>query len=150
MNHQKQTSILFLFGKDIGKIIDEIQTGVRPVAHCYWLLKMQDEHPDIHYLGGKLRRSWFGFIWGLIRRLVYKYSEIGFNIEVALANRKSINNANVVFCTTDSIALPVLALKKLGMIRSKIVYQTIGLWDAWNRRKNGLMRRRGSWVIAQA
>jgi glycosyltransferase involved in cell wall biosynthesis len=45
----------------------------------------------------------------------------------AFASLRTANRADVVFATADSLAIPLLLLKRAGLVRSPVVYTPIGL-----------------------
>lgn len=62
----------------------------------------------------------------LERIFIHKYGQ-GFKIGQALLLLDSIRRVQLVITTTDSCGLPILFLKKLGLIKSQVVYVSVGL-----------------------
>ena len=57
--------------------------------------------------------------------------KVGFNIAQAFSLRKELEGADLIFATADSSALGVLALRELGLIRTPVIYSTIGLINSF-------------------
>jgi len=143
-------SVLFVFAKDVSSTLVEIAGGTRAISHCYWYHRFRESHPDIEYIGGPVPPGPFSRLFGLLSRIVFYCSGIGFNIELAVANWKHSHEFRTLFCTCDSVALPFLLLKRFGLVRAEIVYQTIGLYDHWRIKRNPLFTLAWRWLCGAA
>jgi len=68
----------------------------------------------------------------------------GFNLKQAWRLRRLCRRVDLVFATADSSALPVLLLQALGVVRTPVVYASIGLAETFGRPAGlvyGLYRR---------
>jgi glycosyltransferase involved in cell wall biosynthesis len=66
----------------------------------------------------------------------------GGDFATALASLRLANDADVVFATSDTVGIPLVLLKRLGLLRPPIVYAAIGLQER-------LMQLRGRRTIAR-
>jgi glycosyltransferase involved in cell wall biosynthesis len=66
---------------------------------------------------------------------------IGGDFASMLASRAAANDAAVVFSTVDTVGIPLLLLKRAGLVRPPLVYASIGLPERLARLRNEPMRR---------
>lgn len=71
--------------------------------------------------------AWARFSGGLLNRLVVLAGGYGGLFPIVLANRRRANRADVIFSLTDKIGLPLLLLKRVGLVRPPVVYVAVGL-----------------------
>lgn len=64
----------------------------------------------------------------------------GFHLKQAWRLRRLIRQVDVVFATADSSGLPVLFLRLLGLIKTPVVYSSIGLADTFGMAEGPLFR----------
>jgi glycosyltransferase involved in cell wall biosynthesis len=74
-----------------------------------------------------------------LQRLFINGIGTGFKFDQALLLIPRLNSSDVIITTTDSAGLPILFLKKIGIVRKKIIYISIGL-------VNELMVAKRSWL----
>lgn len=70
------------------------------------------------------RRPWYA-----VERLIARRLGIGFALDLALRHLGALNRARVVVSTVDTCGLPLALLKRLGLLRSRLVYISQGLSD---------------------
>jgi glycosyltransferase involved in cell wall biosynthesis len=58
-----------------------------------------------------------------------------------LACRRQINEADVVFSTVDTVGIPLMLLKRAGVVRPRLVYTSIGLPERLEQLRNDRARR---------
>jgi glycosyltransferase involved in cell wall biosynthesis len=66
---------------------------------------------------------------------------LGGDFASILASRRDANAADVVFSTVETVGIPVLMLKHVGLIRPPLVYTSVGLPERLARLRNDRMRR---------
>jgi glycosyltransferase involved in cell wall biosynthesis len=71
--------------------------------------------------------AWARAAASVVNRALYASGGYGGDFASALASLRVANGAEVVFATADSLAIPLLLLKKVGLLRPPIVYTAIGL-----------------------
>jgi len=59
----------------------------------------------------------------------------------AFASLRTANEADVVFATSDTVGIPLILLKRAGLLRPPLVYAAIGLPERLVELRNGPMRR---------
>ena len=69
-------------------------------------------------------RLWFPVEWLIARRV-----GMGFALDVALRHLRTLNRARVLVSTVDSCGLPLAFLKRVGLLRSRVIYISQGLSD---------------------
>jgi glycosyltransferase involved in cell wall biosynthesis len=65
----------------------------------------------------------------------------GGDFALALASLRAANRARVVFSTVDTVGLPLVLLKRAGLLRPPLVYAAIGLPERLRRLRSARMRR---------
>jgi glycosyltransferase involved in cell wall biosynthesis len=84
-----------------------------------------------------------------LQQYLTKRSGFGFNLRQSLRLLPRFKRYDVLFGAVDSAALPVLALKSLGLINRPIVYQSIGLMESMrSQRTSQIFRLYRRWVNA--
>jgi glycosyltransferase involved in cell wall biosynthesis len=63
-------------------------------------------------------------------------SGVGGDFASILASRREMNAAEVVFSTVDTVGIPLMQLKRAGLVRSPVVYASIGLPERIARLRN--------------
>lgn len=82
-----------------------------------------------------------------VERYFIRRSGIGFNLHQALRLLAKFKQYDVIFATADGSALPILALKSLGLGTRPVVYQSIGLMEFMRWRRDArLFRCYRRWV----
>jgi len=120
-------TILYIFGKDRSVYLNKNE-GEYPDNILYgfnYIKKYSDFQCD--YLNKK--NLFVDFIDQIISRIFFSRLKISFNLFYIFVNIKKINSYETIFCINDSVALPALFFKKIGLIRSRIIYVSIGLAD---------------------
>jgi glycosyltransferase involved in cell wall biosynthesis len=79
----------------------------------------------------------------VLNRLVYGSGGYGGDFASVLTSLRAINEADVVLSTVDTVGIPIVLLKRLGVVRTPVVYVAIGLPErlVQLRRLQGLYRR---------
>src|SRR5262249_57957603 len=71
--------------------------------------------------------AWARLTSSALNKLVYGVGGYGGDFASVLAALRVINAADVVFSTVDTVGLPLLLLKRAGVVRPPVVYTAIGL-----------------------
>lgn len=74
---------------------------------------------------------------------------MGFKLDVVLSQLKNINQAEVVLTLSESVGLPTLLCKKLGLITVPVVFASIG-FDQRFVRRDSLLRQFVTGLLRQA
>lgn len=77
----------------------------------------------------------------LLRTAVRLAGGYGGDFATVLACRRAANAADVVFSTVDTVGIPLVLLARARVVRSPIVYVSIGLLDRIRRLRNRPMER---------
>jgi glycosyltransferase involved in cell wall biosynthesis len=76
-----------------------------------------------------------------VNRLLQLTGGYGGDFASALAALRRANEADVVFATTDTVGIPLILLKRAGLLRPPLVYAAIGLPERLVELRNRPMRR---------
>jgi glycosyltransferase involved in cell wall biosynthesis len=77
----------------------------------------------------------------VVNRLLRLTGAYGGDFASAFASLRSANEADVVFATTDTVGIPLILLKRAGLLRSPLVYAAIGLPERLAQLRSRPMRR---------
>ena len=75
------------------------------------------------------------------REIVARTGGYGGDFASILASLRAANAADVVFSTVDTVGIPLILLKRAGLLRSAIVYTSIGLPERLVQLRGERMRR---------
>ncbi len=90
-------------------------------------------------------------IWRPIEQQLSKMMGMGFALNAVISHLTKLNRAETVISTVDTCGLPVGFLKRLGLVRSRLVYLSQGLSDRVNRHgKKNLVSRFYLWCAGGA
>jgi glycosyltransferase involved in cell wall biosynthesis len=70
---------------------------------------------------------WARLLSRTLNRLLAALGGYGGDFASMLASLRTANSADVVFATTDTVGLPLVLLKRAGLVRPPLVYAAIGL-----------------------
>ena len=62
-----------------------------------------------------------------INRLLYRAGGYGGDFASMLGSLRTANRADVIFSTVDTVGIPLILLKRIGLVRKPLVYVSIGL-----------------------
>jgi len=86
---------------------------------------------------------WARAVDKVLNTLVYGVGGYGGDFASVLASLRAINRADVVLSTVDTVGIPLVLLRRIGVVRTPIVYVAVGLPErlVQLRRLHGLYRR---------
>jgi glycosyltransferase involved in cell wall biosynthesis len=95
-----------------------------------------------HNLEGEGRApGWARATSSAVNSLVYGVGGYGGDFASILASLPAINAADVVFSTVDTVGIPLMLLKRAGLVRVPVVYTAIGLPERLVQLRGGRVRR---------
>ena len=77
----------------------------------------------------------------VLNRIVYGSGGYGGDFASVLASLRAINTAAVVLSTVDTVGIPLVLLKRAGLVRPPLVYVSIGLPERLDRLRGKPIRR---------
>jgi glycosyltransferase involved in cell wall biosynthesis len=80
-----------------------------------------------HNLERRSSPAWARATGAVLNRLIYGAGGYGGDFASVLGSLRLVNAADVVFSTVDTVGIPLILLKKAGLVRPPIVYTSIGL-----------------------
>jgi glycosyltransferase involved in cell wall biosynthesis len=84
---------------------------------------------------------WARLVGGALNGLLTACGGYGGDFASVLASLRTANGADVVFSTMDSVGLPLVLLKRMGLLRPPLVYAAIGLPERLARLRGRVMHR---------
>lgn len=85
--------------------------------------------------------GWARVAGGAAKRLLERAGGYGGDFATVLASLRRANRADVVLSTVDTVGIPLLLLKRTGLLRPPLVYVAIGLPERLARLRTERMRR---------
>lgn len=153
----KKKKIVFVYSTNRKSLAREVEKGTSPDNGLYGLnclskLGYQTSFIDV---SPKRQRLLDVILWPF-DKIFKSQIDIGFQFGRALLSLPDINRADVVITNTDSIGLPVCFLKRLGLIKTPIIY-AVGLFhiqgklkEAVDSGENTLFRHFYKWILGAA
>jgi glycosyltransferase involved in cell wall biosynthesis len=96
-------------------------------------------------VGHNLRRArpplWARGLSRVVNAALYRAGGYGGDFASILASLRDVNDADVVFSTVDTVGIPLLLLKRAGLVRTPVVYTAIGLPERLVQLRGERMRR---------
>ncbi len=83
-------------------------------------------------------------------RAVRMFGGYGGDFATVLASLRVANASDVVFTTSDTVGLPVVLLRRLGLLRPPVVYAAIGLPERFDQLRGRRIRRLYARALADA
>jgi glycosyltransferase involved in cell wall biosynthesis len=84
---------------------------------------------------------WARVLARLINGLLRLAGGYGGDFASVLASRRTANASDVVFSTTDTVGIPLMLLKRAGLLRPPLVYAAVGLPERLAQLRGRAMRR---------
>ena len=84
---------------------------------------------------------WSRAVSGVLNGLLYRAGGYGGDFASVLASLRRVNAADVVFSTVDTVGIPLVLLRRAGLVRPPIVYAAIGLPERLVQLRGRRMRR---------
>jgi glycosyltransferase involved in cell wall biosynthesis len=84
---------------------------------------------------------WARALGAVANRTLRLLGGYGGDFASALGSLRIANRADVVFATADTVGIPLILLRRLGLLRTPVVYTSVGLPERLVQLRNGPMRR---------
>lgn len=149
--------IFFVFPSNRAGTINRVKAGLSPDNELYGLNHLKkfgfeaeygDTYPPVQRI--------LDLIFLPLYKLFQRQIDIGFHLGRAILLLPKMNRADIVITNTDSIGLPVCLLKRLGFVRSPVIY-VVGLFYIQGELKKTidsgrqtLFRRFYVWILSAA
>ncbi len=118
---------VWVFRRSRRQWLEEWRRGERSREFFYGLLSLGDRY-RVGFIEDDIvnpfRRPWYPVEWLIARQL-----GMGFALDAPLRNLRALNRARVLVSTVDACGLPLAFLKRLGLLRSRVIYISQGLSD---------------------
>jgi glycosyltransferase involved in cell wall biosynthesis len=86
---------------------------------------------------GKRVPLWARLVDRVVNRIVYGVGGYGGDFASMLASLRALNSADVVLSTVDTVGIPLVLLKRFGLLRPPLVYVAIGLPERLQQLRRG-------------
>ncbi|HWJ31686.1 MAG TPA: glycosyltransferase family 4 protein [Gaiellaceae bacterium] len=98
---------------------------------------------EVRHNLGKRAPFWARAVDKAVNKVVYGLGGYGGDFASVLTSLREINRADVVLSTVDTVGIPLVLLKRFGLVRPPVVYIAVGLPErlVQLRRLHGLYRR---------
>src|SRR5262245_21828449 len=93
----------------------------------FGLDEFQARGADVHHNLGSPAPRWARALDRVLNKAVYGLGGYGGDFASVLASLRELNRADVVLSTVDTVGIPLVLLKRLGLVRPPIVYVAVGL-----------------------
>lgn len=87
----------------------------------------------VHHNLERARPAWARPAGDVANALATPLAGLGGDFTAVLPSLRAANGSDVVFGTVDTVAIPLVLLKRAGMLRRPLVYASIGLWERLDR-----------------
>lgn len=120
------TDVLFAYRGGREELAPRIADGLAPDEFLYGLPEVRAAFPGTAFIESDFRGM-------LVRRLFKPFemitARLGFGLffSTIFLNRRTVARARVIVATTDSLGVPFLILKRLGLLRAEVVMVSQGL-----------------------
>jgi glycosyltransferase involved in cell wall biosynthesis len=138
VSRERPLRVWYLFNRPRAPLVAQAQAGEIPADYYafYGLHRVGEWGIEARFSDrGFPRRRALRGVNAALTRVCERFTGVGFNLVQALALLGDLRRSDVVFATADSSALPVALLKRLGLLRTPLVYQSIGLTTLMARRR---------------
>lgn len=119
--------VVWVFRRNRKAWLEEWQRGERSGEFFYGLLSLRDRYRAGFVEDNGVNPLWRP--WYPIELLIARKLGMGFALHVPLWHVNVLNRARVVISTVDACGLPLALLKRLGVLRSRLIYISQGLSD---------------------
>lgn len=96
------------------------------------------------------KRNFWWLLWRPFEKFLSRNNMPGFSLGQLIPKIKFLNQFDIVFGANDSGGLPLAFLKKLGLVKSKVIFITAGLINKLENKQSTLAFKFFSWVLGGA
>ncbi|MHB8618293.1 MAG: glycosyltransferase family 4 protein [Chloroflexota bacterium] len=121
--------MLFTYKGDRHAWLAEVRQGLAPDEFLYGLPYLSLDKFDVDVVDDPHPFDRFSeAVWRPFQQLFGRRYRIGFNFHFYWTNRRRFRSADLIVTTADSYGLPLIAAKRAGRLKSKIIYVSQGLY----------------------
>lgn len=128
--------VVFVYRGGRGDLAAAAARGAAPDEFLYGLPEFEKAGWETSVVEARPGFVWFKPFLAPFERLFTRLFGLGFPLTYALNGLRTLRSADVVVGTTDGCALPVMFLKKLGLLRGKVFVISQGLYRIADNLKN--------------
>ncbi len=147
MNHtsMKPLKLLFISSREI----DLSKVGHCPSVLFYGTDKLAKD-PAFELTFSTAYSPVMQWLWKPFSKYIKHRVQLGFRLDQAVSHILKSKKYDVIFAANDSSGLPLLLLKKMNLIHSRIVFNSAGLINNLERQKGTLLYKFFTWILTEA
>jgi glycosyltransferase involved in cell wall biosynthesis len=116
----------------------------------FGLDEMQARGAEVRHNLERDARRWARVVDSIANRLLRLLGGYGGDFATILSSLRTANEADVVFATSDTVGLPIVLLKRAGLVKRPVVYAAIGLPERLAQLRGRSMRRLYAQALREA
>src|SRR4029079_11117276 len=102
---------------------------------------MQPRGAEVRHNLERDARRWARVVDSIANRLLRLLGGYGGDFATILSSLRTANAADVLFATSHTVVLPIVLLKRAGLVKRPVVYAAIGLPERLAQLRGRSMRR---------
>jgi len=119
--------VVWVYRRNRKQWLQEWMRGERSSEFFYGLLSLRDRY-QVTFVEDDGPNP-FSRMWYPLELIIARRIGMGFALHVAVRHLRTLNSARVVISTGDACGLPLALLKRIGLLRSRLIYISQGLSD---------------------
>lgn len=128
---------------------DYSQIGQIPSVIFYGTDRLRED-PAFHFDVRWKRNRLLQWLWQPFERYLIRRVGVGFRLDQAFRHLFVLRRQDVILAETDSTGLPLLLLKRLGFIKTRVGFISAGLINELERQQQALLFRWYRWLLQAA
>lgn len=128
---------------------DYAQVGSVPSVIFYGTDRLRED-PAFEFEACWQRNKILQWLWFPMERCLIRCVGVGFRLDQALMHLAILRRHDMVLAETDSTGLPLLLLKRLGLLRSRVGFISAGLVNKLERQQCTWLFRFYAWLVRSA
>lgn len=128
---------------------DYAQIGKVPSVVFYGTDRLRED-PAFEFAACWQRNKILQWLWFPVERYLIHRVGVGFRLDQAINHLLSIRRQDVIFAETDSTGLPLLLFKRLGLISSRVGFNSAGLINELESQQHTRLFRWYRWLLQAA
>ena len=128
---------------------DYSQVGKIPSVIYYGTERLRED-PSIHFHVCWKRNTFLRLLFQPLEQYLISRVGVGFRFDQVVRNLFAFRHRDVILAETDSVGLPLLLLKRLGLIRTRVGFISAGLVNELERQQPTRLFKWYKWLLQAA
>lgn len=157
-SQQGDTRVIFAFRGGRKELLAKVVSGAAPDEFLYGFAQSKRRFPRTGIVEAEHSANIFGKVFTLVALITWKLG-FGLFFSAPFSNLRMLQSASVIVATTDSTGIPLLLMKRCGLLRAAIIVVSQGLhsigentvtlpWSGWLTRRLGHCLAEASAIVA--